>query len=501
MPVGLHPFARCWCSVPRPYSAPPIFSALGEMRSDAVQIALDAFQRDLSKLTTLLERTTSDRALAALGNIRAALLQEVALLEEATANSVGLSDLPHDSILQVLGFMNPHALACLALTNAVWAGHAKALMTSKDWGERTSFAVERESECSDSFQIRLDNETNLTIAVSCRMSTVDFGEFLTNVAAQMADVPPPTTFWDLMGMVAAKGLRRQEWTGEDFVIEVCYTLCPDKERGDLPSCVSTCPAVSKRGRRCCCGEDTLGRHKCVWEPTERQEYLREDACNVMGVTSPLVRAGVLSVAAILSGASVSLRPRAKAYYIACCFVAFGEGPEDIDDWDSWAREVAAMELSMPEFLELCRQLSNFDSVHTDVDLDGAPAMDYDAFRRSSSFLVPGKSYRQWALEQMAPRTCRNMCGFLEIWARVADFPGEWQRHDQALLAGFLEESPWYLKQVMPSDWCTWIPALPPSVVKRPPSAPQGRGARKNNKQREVVPEEQVEGRSSPEWPE
>ena len=264
----------------------PVEHAPYEMRSDAVQAALDAFKQDLSKLSTLLERTTSDRALAALNNIRAALLQETALLEEATANSVGLSDLPHDSILQVLGFMNPHALACLALTNAVWAGHAKALMTSKDWGERTSFAVERESECSDSFQIRLDNETNLTIAVSCRMSTVDFGEFLTSVAAQMADVPPPTTFWDLMGMVTAKGLRRQEWTGEDFVIEVCSTLCPDKERGDLPrlDTLGSSPQQQQRGRRCCCGEDTLGRHKCVWEPTERQEYLREDACNIMGVT-------------------------------------------------------------------------------------------------------------------------------------------------------------------------------------------------------------------------
>ena len=419
-PVSAHPFGALPC----------------QMRSDAVQVALDAFQRDLSKFSTLLERTTSDRALAALGTVRAALLQEAALLEDATANSVGLSDLPHDSILQVLGFMNPHALARLALTNAVWAGHAKALMTSKDWGERTSFAVQRESERSDSFQIRLDNETHLAIAVSCRMTTVAFGEFLTDVAAQMADVPPTHIFWDLMGMVTAKGLQRQEWTDEGFVIEVCSTLCPDKERGDPRLDIG-----------CCCGEATLGRHQCNWEPTTRHEHLRDDACNVMAVAELLVNAGVLSVAAILTDATVCLRPRAKAYYIACCFAAFGEGPQDIDDWDRWAREVAEMGLSMPEFLELCRLLASFDTVHTYMST-----------------------------------TCRNMCGFLEIWSRVADFPEEWQRHDQALLAGFLEESPWNLKQVMPSDWCVWMTGLPPSAVKRATSL-KARSARQKWKER------------------
>ena len=141
---------------------------------------------------------------------------------------------------------------------------------------------------------------------------------------------------------------------------------------------------------------------------------------------------------------------------------------------------------MPEFLELCRLLASFDTVHTYIDADDD---DYDAFSRSSSFLrvltysqltASGPTISGLSEQPAATRSC----GFLEIWARVADLPEEWQRHDQALLAGFLEESPWNLKQVVPSDWCAcvWITGLPPSAVKRATSL-KARSARQKWKER------------------
>ena len=73
---------------------------------------------------------------------------------------------------------------------------------------------------------------------------------------------------------------------------------------------------------------------------------------------------------------------------------------------------------------------------------------------------------------------------------MADLPEERQRHDQALLAGFLEESPWNLKQVVPSDWCVWITGLPPSVVKRATSL---KGAERAPKMERKMGQREVNG--------
>jgi len=404
-------------------------------------------------------------------------------VQEAT---VCLSDVPEEVVPLLLNYMNTRSMTRLALTNAVWARHVGNIMTTTGWAAANSF-------CSS--EQRMEEESRLFWAVSCRLSPEPdeeemqspFGEFVFAVGEQLGDdlLGHDCPWWSLVGRAAARNLRRREWTAKGFVAISPALFVIGNQRGDKRFACNTHMWEDDRShgtsgrinlRMCCiCSDEAYGAFDCRAPAlTDRQELLRDAAVDLREMASPLVKRGILSLGEILKYVCLDF-PKAKAFFVGCSFAAFGCGPEDTDDWESWAQVVADAQLTAREMVELLRFLANFDAAHT-YDMRGSDTS-YEAYQCSDDFM--STTYREWHEAMTRETACDNTCFFLDAWAEASGFPQEWRPKERSVVMAFLREGPWNLSEIMPRGLCLWAfkqqspPAQKRQKKKQGPSQKRG----------------------------
>ena len=449
-------------------------------RSAGLTASIDDIGRMLTRLGLGLERLSDIDADTALHRVRSVLADEIARIDSATS-SVTLADLPADAMQEFLRRMDYRSLSRAALSSTELAAHVRALMHSTDWGLHKSFARRRENEGARAWQCRYEHEVELLIAVTCRLSPVQFTKCIKRIGAMAAE-PPPSSFWRAIGLAASKGLARTQWTEEalderSFRIQVCTPLLSyleDEDDADLPPhATTTTPgdwlhldeeerwAIAQprsHAHRCCvCTVKCCGWHRCrAPPPTERHVEIQKIAHSLIDLTAPALEAGLLTRAELLTDIGHKLPPALRAFFLGCYLVG-DEGPQDEDEWAEWGGWIAELHLPIEDLVELARVLANFDANH------------YDEYDRYSVV------------------SCRNVCVLLDAWADETNFPDGWELREQRLMHSLMHEVPWKLHESVPPGFCPWLADLPPpSKPRRRPRRRKGKAASKP-KERNATP--------------
>ena len=506
-------------------------------RSAALTAGVHEAGSMLTRLGLALERLSDTQAAIALDRVHAALNHEIDMLNDSAAASMTLLTLPADVLQELLLRVDPVGLSRMALASADLAAHVRTLMHSTDWGLRTNFVCQQqETEDRRTWERRYECEVQLLIAVTIRLSPAGFATCIARIGEQMADVPPPYTFWRAVGRAASQGLARAQWAsvnldvddhdireggaskwtewprGEDdedtnsFITFLWACLLPylsDEDDAVLQQHAHPPTddeeAIEAEAHRvslirpradphmcCLCTSACHGSTYCRGpQLTWRHEDLQEIAYNLVEVSTPMINRGLLTRAELLLGVGWNMPVKLRAFFLGSYLVGAGEGPGDESDWARWGELVADIGLGLNEFLELMRSLANFDANHYDGydwagnDI-GLGRADYGTFSASDAFL--SMTFSEYMDEMGRPRCCRNACVLLDTWAETTDFPASWSKKERRQMSRFLHEEPWKLHEVMPRGYCPWMSDLP--SPHKPPSLKPAATRRRSSRGRD-----------------